>query len=67
MTNPLILIEQAAEGYCILTLNRPDAMNALSVQLRQEMIAALERLSADPQIRVLILTGAGRAFSPDWT
>ena len=62
MTNPLILIEQAAEGYCILTLNRPDAMNALSVQLRQEMIAALERLSADPQVRVLILTGAGRAF-----
>lgn len=62
MTNPLILIEQATEGYCILTLNRPDAMNALSVQLRQEMIAALERLSADPQGRVLILTGAGRAF-----
>ncbi len=62
MTNPLILVEQAAEGYAILTLNRPNAMNALSVQLRREMIVALERLSVDPQIRVLILTGAGRAF-----
>ena len=62
MTTPSILVEQTAEGYCILTLNRPNAMNALSVRLRQEMIVALEQLSADPQVRVLILTGAGRAF-----
>lgn len=58
-----ILVERAARGYAIVTLNRPDKLNALSVELRTELIAAIDALEADPAIRVLILTGAGRAFT----
>ena len=63
MTTPLVLIERAAEGYAVLTLNRPEAMNALSRKLRAELASAVATLEADPAIRVLILTGAGRAFT----
>jgi enoyl-CoA hydratase len=57
---PELLIERAAEGYAVLTLNRPQAMNALSLSLRAELAAAVEALAGEA--RVLILTGAGRAF-----
>src|SRR5262245_2370039 len=58
-----ILVEHAKAGYAIITLNRPEKLNALSVELRTELIAAIDALQADPAIRVLILTGAGRAFT----
>ncbi|NGM19652.1 enoyl-CoA hydratase/isomerase family protein [Roseomonas stagni] len=46
-----------------ITLNRPEAMNALSVQLRAELAAALRAAEADPEVRVVVLRGAGdRAF-----
>jgi enoyl-CoA hydratase/carnithine racemase len=45
-----------------ITLNRPEAMNALTMPLMQELGAALQSLEADPDVRVLVLTGAGRAF-----
>jgi enoyl-CoA hydratase len=53
---------ERAEGYAILTLNRPEAMNALSRELLAELRAAVAELEQDPEVRVLILTGAGRAF-----
>lgn len=46
-----------------LTLNRPEALNALSPALEQELHAALDEADADAEIRAIILTGAGRAFS----
>ncbi len=46
-----------------ITLNRPDAMNALSHQLERELHQALDEADADPAVRVIVLTGAGRAFS----
>jgi enoyl-CoA hydratase len=49
-------------GLAVVTLNRPDAMNALSVALRREITAAFVELQRDPETRVVILTGAGRAF-----
>lgn len=49
-------------GLAIVTLNRPDAMNALSRQLRAELAEAFRDLESDPEIRVAVLTGAGRAF-----
>ncbi len=55
-----LLVELAPEGYAVLTLNRPGAMNALSLALRAELAAAVTGLRE--QARVLILTGAGRAF-----
>jgi enoyl-CoA hydratase/carnithine racemase len=46
-----------------ITLNRPEAMNALSPQLESDMHAALDEADADENVRAIILTGAGRAFS----
>jgi enoyl-CoA hydratase/carnithine racemase len=46
-----------------LTLNRPDALNAINPDLEQELHAALDEADADPDVRAIILTGAGRAFS----
>lgn len=45
-----------------ITLNRPDAMNALSAAMCDELSPLLDRLGRDPEVRVLVLTGAGRAF-----
>lgn len=47
----------------LVTLNRPHVLNALSVELTDEMGRALDAAEADPQVRVVILRGAGRAFS----
>lgn len=58
----LVLVERAPEGYAVLTLNRPAAMNALSRALRRALAEAIRALAADPATRVLILAGAGRAF-----
>jgi enoyl-CoA hydratase len=51
-----------ADGMVTLTLNRPDRLNTLSMQLRTEFGRAVEALEADPNVRVLVLTGAGRVF-----
>jgi enoyl-CoA hydratase/carnithine racemase len=47
----------------VLTLNRPDQMNALSAQLEEEMHAALQAAAGDDSVRAIVLTGAGSAFS----
>ncbi len=63
MINTLLLTEIHPSGYAVLTLNRPQAMNALSKGLMTALAEAIDTLAADPTVRVLILTGAGRAFS----
>ena len=63
MINTLLLTEIHPAGYAVLTLNRPQAMNALSKGLMTALADAINTLAADPTVRVLILTGAGRAFS----
>lgn len=45
-----------------LTLNRPDAFNAIDVQLAKDLHAAIAAVDADPGVRAVVLTGAGRAF-----
>ena len=56
-------IETSLEGGVLtLTMNRPERMNALSLELGQGMMAAIEAASADPDIGAIVLTGAGRAF-----
>lgn len=49
-------------GIRVLTLNRPEVRNALSPELREALMQALERAEADPQVRALVLTGKGKAF-----
>src|SRR5512145_1640408 len=51
-----------ANGVATLTLNRPDRMNAFTEQMAKEMIAAFDATDADDDVRVVIVTGAGRAF-----
>jgi enoyl-CoA hydratase/carnithine racemase len=59
---PTVLLE-TREQIAWITLNRPEAMNALSQQLRAELPAAIRAAEADPEVRVLVLRGAGeRAF-----
>ena len=50
------------EGYAIVRLNRPDEMNALSRELRADFVDVFAACSRDEEIRVVILTGEGRAF-----
>lgn len=63
MTEPLLLVDRQTPGLAVLTLNRPQAMNALSLALMTELAHTVDALGADPAVRVLLLTGAGRAFS----
>jgi len=60
---PLLLIDDPAPHVRRLTLNRPAKRNALSNALRGEIFAALEAGDADPNVRVMILRGAGTCFS----
>ncbi|HLS78636.1 MAG TPA: enoyl-CoA hydratase-related protein, partial [Nocardia sp.] len=46
----------------VITLNRPEAMNAVDSALSSAVGAALEELANDPELRVGVITGAGRAF-----
>ena len=57
------IILTAEVGLATITFNRPKALNALSIDLLQELDRALEEVSKDDRIRVLLLTGAGdKAF-----
>ena len=61
---PYILYDRYPEGhYAVFTMNRPERLNAQGVAMRQEMDAALNEFTNDPEMRVGIVTGAGRAFS----
>jgi enoyl-CoA hydratase len=51
-----------AAGIARLTLNRPEALNALTYAMYEEMLAKLDAIRFDPVVRVVILTGAGRGF-----
>jgi len=51
-----------ADGVATLTLNRPDRMNAFTDQMMRDMIAAFGETDANDDVRVVIVTGAGRAF-----
>lgn len=60
----MLLVEKPSDGVAVVTLNRPEAMNALSKALRAALQQAIAELDADPDVRVIVLTGAGeRAFT----
>jgi len=56
------IIFEKEENIAVITFNRPDAMNALNNQTRAEFREAIAAVAADDQIKVLILTGSGKAF-----
>ena len=53
---------EMAEGIATITLNRPEKLNAVTSALIQELVAAFEAADGDDAVRVVIVTGAGRAF-----
>jgi 2-(1,2-epoxy-1,2-dihydrophenyl)acetyl-CoA isomerase len=53
---------ETADGVATVTLDRPDTLNALTVPLKEALIAAFVAFAGDPAVRAVILTGAGRAF-----
>jgi len=59
--NTIILAKE--EGVATLTLNRPETLNACNDEMAREALEALEEIRGDNEIRVLIITGAGRGFS----
>lgn len=61
-TQPLVLVERD-QGITTVTLNRPEALNALSAALRNEIARVFTELADDESTEVVILTGAGRAFT----
>ena len=61
MSDRPILVEQFT-GYRILTLNRPDKLNAFNLPLLDALHAAIDEAEADDTTRALMITGAGRAF-----
>lgn len=63
MTYEHLLEEDREGGIRILTLNRPERLNAWNSLMRSEMRDAVDRAASDPDLRVLVMAGAGRAFS----
>ena len=62
MAEPLVLVERDGRVGVVL-MNRPKALNALSGELMDEVVATLEQLDADPEIRAIVLGGGERAFA----
>jgi len=56
------IILEKKEGIATITLNRPDALNALSSEMSRELWHAIAQVESDSELRVLVLAGAGRAF-----
>lgn len=50
------------DGVSWITLDRPDVMNAINPELRERTIALLDEASADPEVRAVVITGAGKSF-----
>jgi 2-(1,2-epoxy-1,2-dihydrophenyl)acetyl-CoA isomerase len=54
---------EVSEAIATVTLDRPDALNALTVPMKEELLAAFQAIARDRTVRAVVLTGAGRAFS----
>ena len=57
-----VLLIERSDGVATMTLNRPESMNSLSLELKQALVSAVEELSADESVRAVVLTGTGRGF-----
>ncbi|MBS1840831.1 MAG: enoyl-CoA hydratase [Acidobacteria bacterium] len=57
-----VLLQTVQGGVALLVMNRPERMNALNNDLATALLGALQKISEDESVRVVVLTGAGRAF-----
>ena len=61
MRDPLVLVD-VADGVGVVTLNRPDRLNAWMGPMESQYRAAMAALAADASVRVIVVTGAGRGI-----
>jgi 2-(1,2-epoxy-1,2-dihydrophenyl)acetyl-CoA isomerase len=57
------VLRSTTDGVLTLTLNRPEALNSFTVEMKEELLKALKDAARDKEVRAIVLTGAGRAFS----
>jgi 2-(1,2-epoxy-1,2-dihydrophenyl)acetyl-CoA isomerase len=57
-----VLLVERSDAVATITLNRPETMNSLSVELKEALLAALNQVAGDDSVRAVVLTGAGRGF-----
>lgn len=62
MAEDLVLVNRPCSGVSILTLNRPDKRNALSIALRDQGSDTLDRLGGDESVKAVVITGSGETF-----
>jgi len=58
----MIRVETGADAVCRVTLDRPEAKNALTIEMRDEIVEAVRAARSDPAVRALLVTGTGDAF-----
>lgn len=64
MTQTDVVLYEVRDGVATLTLNRPERLNAWTIEMGEAYFDLLERAAADPDARVIVVTGAGRGFCP---
>ena len=57
-----VLYEKKSDAVVLITLNRPDALNAFNADMRSDFLTAVADASGDPAVRAVVITGAGRGF-----
>ena len=63
MSESNVLLVEQKDRVATITVNRPDKMNALNLQVRRALVSALDELRQDDEVRVVVITGAGeKAF-----
>jgi enoyl-CoA hydratase/carnithine racemase len=62
MTYNTLIYDVQAPGVLLLTLNRPEQLNAFTVEMANELVDAFTRASDDDAVRAIVVTGAGKAF-----
>jgi enoyl-CoA hydratase len=63
MTPDTLIIDRPADGVALVTINRPDKLNAMNHAFFRDLSETLAMLDSDPDVRVCVITGAGKAFS----
>jgi enoyl-CoA hydratase/carnithine racemase len=63
MEEGVVVLYDVKDRIATVTLNRPEQMNAITPGIRTQLAETMARAVNDPEVRVIILTGAGRAFS----
>jgi enoyl-CoA hydratase len=63
MTNPVVLVERPAEGVGLIRINRPEARNALNLEVRKLLAKHLTEMGEDAGVRCVVLTGNDKSFA----